>query len=501
MEKRQVLINAIISVVQIVVIGGILFILYRFLLVTLGVEQLGILSLVLATTSITQIANLGLSGSVVRFVAKYIARGENENASAVIQTAAISVGISIGLVLFAGYPSIKWVLGLVVLDKSLPLALSILTHAVLALWIMVVTSIFQAGLDGCQRIDLRGILLMGGAALYLILCFILVPTYGLIGAASAIVIQNLTILIASLLLLRRYLPLLPIFPYKWSKNIFKEIVSYGFNFQVISITAMFYDPITKALLSKFGGLSLVGYYEMASRMIQQFRSLIVSANQVLVPAIADMQEKKPEAVQSVYLTSYQLVFYLALPLYSLIIVCTPIISELWIGHYERIFVIFGILIAIGWFLNTLAGPAYFANLGIGELRWNVVGHIMIAVFNAGLGFLFGIFYDGVGVVVAWIFSLALGSSVIYLSYHIKNKIPLIELMPKASRLIVAACLIGILSALLINHKLNDNFNVAALNSIIILSFSTIVLIPFWRHPMRKRLMAWFMYGLFNRKNP
>lgn len=501
MQKRQILINAAMSVTQIVVISGVLFILYRFLLETIGVEQLGIWSLVLATTSVAQIANFGLSGSVVKFVAKYIARGEDENVARVIQTAAISVaGFDVGLVLLIGYPIVKWVLGLVVPDESLPLALSILPYALLALWIMIITSIFQAGLDGYQRIDLRSLLLMGGAVLHLLLCFMLAPTHGLIGVAYARVIQNFTILLSSWLLLKRQLPLLPFFPYKCDKDIFKEIIGYAINFQVISVTTMFYDPITKALLSKFGGLSMVGYYEMASRMVQQFRGLIVSANQVLVPAIADLQEKTPERIQSVYLTSYQLLFYLAVPLYSVIIVSTPLISELWVGHYERIFVIFGTLLSIGWFLNTLNAPAYFATLGIGELRWNVAGHITIALLNAGLGFLLGAVYGGIGVVIAWVFSLASGSSIIYLSYHMRHKISLIELLPKASRPIIIACLIGLLFTLMIRHELNHIFNTVVLNSTILISFSIIVFVPLWFHPMRKRLIGWIINEfLLNRK--
>jgi len=498
MQKRQVLINAIMSIVQIVVIGVVLFILYRFLLNAIGLEQLGIWSLVLATTSVTQIANFGLSGSVVKFVAKYIARGENKNVSGVIQTAALSVAAFIGFVLLIGYPIAKWVLGLVIPVESLRLAVSILPYAFLALWIMAITSIFQAGLDGYQRIDLRSLLLMGGSIFHLFLCFILAPTYGLMGVAYARIIQNFTVLVSSWVLLKRCLPLLPIFPYNWNKKSFKEIIGYGVNFQVISTTAMFYDPITKALLSKFGGLSMVGFYEMASRMVQQFRALIVSANQVLVPSIAYLKEKTPEKIQSIYLTSYQLLIYLALPLYSLIIVCTPIISDLWIGHYERIFVVFATLLAIGWFLNTLNAPAYFAYLGIGKLRWNVISHIAIALLNAGLGFTLGMLYDGMGVVIAWVISLALGSSIIYLSYHLTYKIPLIELVPKASRTSIIACLIGILSALLIHHKLNDRFDTVALNSIIILSFSIIVFIPFWLHPMRKRLMGWIANELLKR---
>lgn len=432
MQKRQILINAIMSATQIVVISGVLFILYKFLLKTVGVEKLGIWSLVLATTSVAQIANFGLSGSVVKFVAKYIARGEDENIDRVIQTAVISVAGFVGFILLIGYPIAKWILALVIANESLPLALSILPYAFLALWLMIITSIFQAGLDGYQRIDIRSLLLMGGAVLHLISCFILAPAYGLMGLAYARIIQYFIILISSWLLLKRHLPLLPIFPHKWEINIFKEIIGYSINFQVISVATMFCDPITKAFLSKFAGLSMVGYYEMANRMVGQLRALIVSANQVLVPAVADLQEKKPEKIQSVYLTSYQLLFYLAVPLYFLTVVCIPLISELWIGRHERFFVLFGTLLSIGWFLNTLNVPSYFVYLGTGELRWNVAAQITIALLNAILGFLFGAFYGGTGVVIAWVFSLALGSSIIYLSYHIIHEIPLIELLPRAS---------------------------------------------------------------------
>ncbi len=499
-QKRQILINAIMSVIQIVVIGVVLFILYRFLLNTIGVEKLGIWSLVLATTSVTQIANLGLSGSVVKFVAKYVARRENENVSGVIQTASISVGASVALILMIGYPIAKWILSLVISPESLPSALAILPYAFLALWIMVVTSIFQAGLDGYQRIDIRSTLLMGGAIIHLLLCFILAPRYGLMGIAYARVVQNITILLSSWFFLKRYVPLLPIFPYKWNRSLFKEIIGYGINFQVISITAMLYDPTTKALLSKFGGLSMVGYYEMASKMIHQFRALIVSANQVLVPAIADLKERTPEKIQSIYLSSYQLLFYLALPLYSLIIISMPIISELWIGHYDRIFVLFGTLLAVGWFLNTLNAPSYFANLGTGELRWNVTGHIVMALLNAGLGFLLGFFYGGIGIVIAWVISLALGGSIIYLSYHIKHKIPLIELLPKTSKLIIVTCLIGTISILIIQNKLDFSLNPIALNGIMILVFLMVLFIPIWLHPMRKRLMAWVTNELLNKES-
>ncbi|MGC8979477.1 oligosaccharide flippase family protein, partial [Caldisericum sp.] len=402
----------------------------------------------------------------------------------------ISIALIIGFVLILGFPLIKWILGLVVPASSLKLALLILPFALLSLWLTTITSVFQSGLDGLQRIYIRNILMIGGSVFYAILCFIFAPKYGLIGLAYAQIINNSLILIVSWILIKRFLPPLPIIPYQWNKNLFKEIISYGVNFQVVSVTTMFYDPTTKVLLSKFGGLSMVGYYEMANRMIQQFRALIVSANQVLVPAIADLNEKNPERIRSVYLTSYNLLFYLALPLYTLIIISIPFISEIWIGHYERVFIIFGMLLAIGNFLNTLAGPSYFANLGTGELRWNVIGHIAIAILNAVFGITFGFHFNGYGVAVAWILALSLGSAVIYIAYHLTHKIPLSELFPNDSRTMFVFCILITLVSLLIQSGVNHTIRTVALNIIIILLSSILILIPLYLHPMRKRMMGW-----------
>jgi O-antigen/teichoic acid export membrane protein len=491
MEKRRLLINAIISVVQIIVISLALLIVYKFLFKTIGVKQLGIWSVVMASSSITQIANFGLSGSVVKFVAKYVARNEEKNVSLVIQTATISLATFIGLVLLICYPLIKWILSIVIDAESISTAESILPFALLSLWIMMVSSVFQAGLDGYQRIDLRSIILIASTIVYSVLVFLITPILGLNGLLLSQICQNLLILISSWILLRKFVRLLPIFPFKWDKDSFKEIVGYGVKFQIITATTMFYDPTTKALLSKFGGLSMVGYYEMASKMIQQIRALIVSANQVLVPTFADLYERNPEKIKNVYLASYRLLFYLSVPLYSLVLICAPFISELWIGHYENSFVLFAILLGIGWFLNTLAGPAYFANLGIGELRWNVLGHILIAVLNAMLGIILGRFYGGNGVVIAWSLSLGVGSSLIYLTYHLRHRIALAELVPRASRVMLLICLMGIFLTYMFLPEVDQNYVVNIRNNIFnAMLFSLIIAILLWVHPMRKNLLEW-----------
>ncbi|MCL5017108.1 MAG: oligosaccharide flippase family protein, partial [Patescibacteria group bacterium] len=311
------------SVLQILANSIVLFVLYRFIIRSIGVEQFGIWSLILAITSVSRLGDLGFSNSVVKFVAKYVARGEDRMVSGVIQTAAILIGLVIGILLVITYIFSRWFLVFIVPKSQLFLASAILPYAFFSFWIISIASVFYSSLDGYQRIDIRSRILISATILNLFVCFLLVPAYGLMGLAYAQVIQSVGILIISWSLIKRYIKLLPIIPYEWNKNLFFEMLGYGINFQVASISGMLCDPVTKVFLSRFGGLATVGYYEMASRLVIQFRSFIISANQVIVPAIADLQERSNESVQIIYKNSYRLLFYISIPIFSLIIILSP----------------------------------------------------------------------------------------------------------------------------------------------------------------------------------
>ena len=77
-NSRRLISNAAVSVVQTVISGVVLFLLYRYLLDHLGTEQLGLWSVILASTSVARLSDLGLTGSVVKFVARYRALKNDE---------------------------------------------------------------------------------------------------------------------------------------------------------------------------------------------------------------------------------------------------------------------------------------------------------------------------------------------------------------------------------------------------------------------------------------
>lgn len=428
-NTRRLFSNATVSVFQTVISGLALFVLYRYLINQLGAAQLGLWSVVVASTSVARFSDMGLTGSVVKFVARYHALADDVQAAEVVQTAAISIGLVMAVLILAIYPFLDNVLLLAVPAASMAQALSILPWALLSLWLGSVGGVFQSGLDGCQRMDIRNILMMLGNALFLGAAFWLVPRFGLIGLAIGQAMQGLLLVLASWLMLRRQLITLPWVPVHWVEAKFKEMLGYAVNFQINAIAILFFEPVTKLLMSRYGGLSSAAYYEMANQFVIKLRALLIAANQALVPAVAELCETAPEKVRELYLKAYRMVFFVSVPFYATILISLPVVSVLWIGHLERQFLLFGMLLAMGWGGNTLVGPAYFLNLGTGDLKWNSITHVSMAILNIPFGLLLGNLFGGVGVASGAMMALVFGSGVLLFSLHSRYTISLRHIVP------------------------------------------------------------------------
>jgi O-antigen/teichoic acid export membrane protein len=500
MSGKRLTRNALMAVIQVLVSGGVLFFLYRYLLQTLGSEQVGIWSIVLATASVSRISELGITASAVKFTAKYIARDEKNKAAEVIQTTAITIAVVLFCVLLAGYPVIAWLLGKVVPTEKISTAIEILPYALGSIWISSIAGVALSALDGCQRIDLRGVISVLGNLSFLGLTWYLVPGYGLFGVAWAQIGQAILTLLGCWFLLRRELPSLSLMNLRWRRSLFLEMLQYGFNFQLISIFIMLVEPITKSLMSKFGGLTSVAYYEMASRMVSQFRLLLVSANQVMVPHVASQHEVNSETVKVEYLKSYKIIFALSLPIFVGVAEISPLVSELWIGHYESKFVTYAALLSAGLWVNTLSGPAYFTNLGTGMLKWNVIGHIILGVVNIVFGYVLGHVLGGVGVVIGYLLALIIGSGSIIYGYHYDNHISVSELFPHESKKLFLSGCVGLLMGCSLFYLISNINSSLLRESLFFVASITPVIFVFWFHPCREWIWKMILITFFLRRN-
>lgn len=491
MTSKQIFWNAATTIAQVIGSAVILFVLYRFLVRSIGVERLGIWSLVLATTSMVTLANQGFSTSIVKFVAKYAAKGERQTIAILIETAILTIAAPLTALCLALYPLAHWGLRIVLPAERVAEAASLLPYAFSSLWFSILGSILLAGLAGQQLITVRNYLVLGGSGVYLSSAFLWVPRYGLLGLAFAQIANTLSCFLATWLLLRRTIPELPWIPHHWNRKLFREMCGYGAHFQFVTFSQAMREPVTKALLAKFGGLAMTGFYDMSSRWVFTFRELIVQANLVLVPTIASLKEIDAAAIPRIYRESYRLVFFLSVPTLSALVVFSPLVSRAWLGRYEPVFVQFVALLAIGWLVNILSNPAYVVDLGTGSLRWVSIGCAVTGILNPVLGYLAGRSLGGTAVVAVSVFSLAIGYAIVLIAYHIENRVDFRQLLPSDSANILVASILAVVIFLpyFCSGPAGTNGFRSATGFMVCLTI-TVVALPMWRHPMRKRLVGW-----------
>ena len=491
MKRRQILLNAVTTIAQTLGNAVLLFFLYRFLIRSIGVDRLGIWSLVLATTSVITLANQGFSTSIVKFVAKYAARESAEEVAAVLQTAVISAVIGVGLVSAGLYPIARWILHLVLPATRLAEAQAILPLAIVSLGIMILEGVLQAGLAGHQLITVCNYLDLGGGLSYLALAIAFVPAHGLLGLAYAQATQGVALLAITWWLLRRRVPALPLLPRRWNRALFRELGGYGVHFQLITSAQALREPVTKALIARFGGLAMTAFYDLAARWVFTLRELAVQANQVLIPTVSHFQESDPKLIPLVYRKSYRLIFFLAVPTFACAAVLGPVVSRVWIGRYEAAFVEFVAILAAGWLANVLANPAYTVDLGTGALKWVSVGCAAAAVLNAGLGLMAGKLFGALGVVAATAISQTVGYGIVVVAYHVENHTSFRLLLPTESRGLLLASLGGALILLPVlcstDARHSATFGTAAAGAAALM---VALLKLMWVHPMRRELFRW-----------
>ncbi len=253
--------NALSSALQVVVSAGLLFELYRFATRYIAIEQIGIWSIVMASASLGRLADLGMGGGIVRFVAVDLGKGEAGSAAGTIGMAVTAVGVVMAALCALLFPVLWIVLENVIKDPSaLGAARELLPFGLACLWISMIGTLLLSSPDGAQRTDMRAGIAVTGGVVQLLAAYLLVPSIGLTGLAIAQVLQAICVVLASggavALVLRQ--PVRAWVRWDWYRA--REMLRFGGALQLATVGQMLFDPTIKMLLSLYGGLAMTGYY-------------------------------------------------------------------------------------------------------------------------------------------------------------------------------------------------------------------------------------------------
>ena len=382
-------------------------IVYRLLLITLGLESIGLWSATLAVCSVVRIADIGLGARPEKVIAAYAARREIGRIALVIETAMVSVGGVVIVVSLVMFPISKLLLRYVLSSEcNVSEVVQVLPYALFSTGLGVMANLLQSALGGLNRVNLRMYTSVAGTALLVVFAWVLVRRHGLIGLALSQMAQALFLWGSSWILIRREHIKINIIPANWSRSIFSEMRCYGAFSRITAIGALIMESAAKLLMVTFGGLSVAAYFEMASQLVRKFHRLLVSANPSLVPGVAGAHAAGLEKAIALHLLNYRCMFLVSLPFWALTALSMPYVSLLWIGSFSWGFVLFGWLLVLGWGMNSIGVPVYGVSVVSGRSIWKAewVPRDSMAVVRA----------TGIGLVVCGAFSAMVISAALLL---------------------------------------------------------------------------------------
>ena len=479
------------SIVQLVVSTITLFVLYRVVLSAVGPRVFGIWSLVVAASSVVGLSNMGLAGSMIKHAADSESAHDQQRLVAQIETTVVSVGTLSIVIALCGAPLMRLYFSATLAGAAYQTALDILPMALVAFCVPVITGIYQSALYGCHRIVERNAILIFESISFLALSVSLAPRYGLPGLVLARVLQNFVTLLLSVIVLKRHLPRLPWIPRRWNLATFKGLMGYAASYQFVGFLDMLMDPLTKGMLSRFGSLEMVTYFELGTRVIGQVRAVIVNINQVLLPTFAAASRDGPEYVERLFRRSYEVIFYVAVCMFGVLAAVLPLLSLVWLGGEHPMFVNITTILCVGWVVNTVTVPAYFASLGTGDMKSVVQSHLLMALCNLVMGYCFGRLWGGYGVVAAWAVALATGGLMMQIAYYVRSHLDFKGLLPPRGIRLLVFCGLGLLIGYLATGWSRDvrahGFVSAGLVPIV---FLIAFIFPAVAHPVRGELVRW-----------
>lgn len=215
------------------------FIIYRYIIKFLGIESMGVWSLVIAATAIGQISNFGFSNGLIKYIPELIISNDKKGIQQFTGTANIAnIALSAPL-LVALYVPTLWFADSILTPEQLHLFKQIIPWCMLSILLNNIASVFAFLFDGFQLFFVRSMIQSAGFVVFLIVGLILASIEGLPGIAQALCCQSLFVLISYSLVARNKNLTESYFPLLFNKPAFRQLFSFGMKFQLISLLNIF----------------------------------------------------------------------------------------------------------------------------------------------------------------------------------------------------------------------------------------------------------------------
>ncbi|MCX6210322.1 MAG: oligosaccharide flippase family protein [Bacteroidetes bacterium] len=240
----------------------------------LGNELFGVWSFLYSGALVVGLSNIGLPNLIITYTSKFLAE---KNYFKLYQYLIhsiiiffISFPIVLSIALFIFYFGIKG-LKIQSLSNTTFLLFSVL------FFLQNLTNILLAFVDGLQKTYIRAIIQLISNIFFFIASWILIHQGNINSIVNCQIILYIIQVTSAIFFILKFWKLSPttkstnrLFSFDIIKEIFRKSINYFF----ISISTIFFEPLSRYLIGKYLGIGTIAYYEITSRIIGGFYFLL-----------------------------------------------------------------------------------------------------------------------------------------------------------------------------------------------------------------------------------
>lgn len=276
-----------------------------YMIHSLGIAEYGVFTLALTFTffgGFAALADLGVEGAIVRYVAEARADGDYERATRVVSTGFV-LFVVVALVLT---PAVALLASL--LAHAFPIKASLVSAATLTFVLIAAQLLFElpgralfAVLEGSQRFDLfQGIEALRAVVQAVLFVIVLSTGHGVVALALAMLASSVLVLVSAWVTVRRAAPEMRIRPRLASRSVLRGLVTFGGGLLGLRVLGTLYRQMDKLILASFLGVRPVTPYDVANKLHLGAGLVMSVSSSALLPASA-YARSQPEVLEDLYL--------------------------------------------------------------------------------------------------------------------------------------------------------------------------------------------------------
>jgi hypothetical protein len=183
------------------------------------------------------------------------------------------------------------------------------------------------------------------------------------------------------------------------------MLGFSLTLQFSNLLNGLFEPAAKLLVGGFGGMHLLGIYETAWKTLLTVRNVAANTAGAIIPSLTRLVQTDLTQARDLYTVSKRRTFRLLAALFASVLIASPLISWLWLGSVDTLFIVVFAQLCVGIFASGWAAPAYYLGLASGTLRGIIVSVSVAALCLCVLGLAAGLAKQPILIVTAASLSL------------------------------------------------------------------------------------------------